>query len=206
MSRFRSTPPSREPPTVEVLDSPGELPTTLQSVRPNMPADVGRYTISVDPALDQSPRHNSVLRPMPSSGLTASMAPSKRAEEAMFQLNETEMWREHRQGLLSEAEGERFTLRIGWAAGLRRMLVVMAVAAVIVTTTVAPASQSSQPVTWRAKRPASSTSPPTRSIPRARIRTRALASIVSARRPETRCKLDSVGTEAVRANCWIPQP
>jgi hypothetical protein len=68
------------------------------------------------------------------------MAPSKRAEEAMFQLNETEMWREHRQGLLSEAEGERFTLRIGWVAGLRRMLVVMAVAAVIVTTTVAPAS------------------------------------------------------------------
>ncbi len=48
----------------------------------------------------------------------------------MFQLNETELWRERRQGLLNEAEGERFTLRIGWAAGLRRMLVVMAVAAV----------------------------------------------------------------------------
>jgi hypothetical protein len=33
-------PSPRELLTVEVLDSPGELPTTLQSVNPNMPADV----------------------------------------------------------------------------------------------------------------------------------------------------------------------
>ena len=41
-----------ELPTVEVLALPCELPTTLQSIRQNMPADVGRYTNLVGPTLD----------------------------------------------------------------------------------------------------------------------------------------------------------
>ena len=68
----------------------------------------------------------------------------------MYQLNEMEMWREHRQKLLREAERERLSMRLrlarpgrgkmSFAGSVRRMFVVMAVAAVIVMSAMAPAS------------------------------------------------------------------
>jgi hypothetical protein len=67
----------------------------------------------------------------------------------MFQLNEIEMWREHRQELLREADGQRLYRLPGsarpkrketsLASGVRRIFSVMAVVAVMVTMAVAPA-------------------------------------------------------------------
>ena len=61
----------------------------------------------------------------------------------MFQLNEIEMWREHRRELLGEADGRRLyrfpgTVRpkrneMPLASGVRRIFSVMAVVAVMVT-------------------------------------------------------------------------